>query len=422
MLPRMRMAAWIAGVALAAGLAVGGTLPAEAGGPWRTSVVRSESEMSATTERPATGSFSFVEKVTRAGREKASYVIEATGLDASRLPDGRRAPHGAYLLPPGGGEVFLGALTVDGKGRGRLAKRNAGGILGESATPLRRQAGATVEVRGPQGTVLRGALPAFALDESGATSDRRETYGLFVRVSSAAPTSSPGRFAFRTDELASGEIRNRAVIESGSLSADSVYGVYLFGPRIVSLGIMENHPRLGATLSLDSRREGIPGGIVRWSEFDGGTIEIRRGSTTFFRGAITIFRAASERVEDTGWARSRATVELAPTAAGGDARGLLTAAVTTHPRRREQEVRVRAFDLPTSGMPYVIETIEPDGVRQRLGTLYVRGDAGAGAFRLSTRKGDRTPPGGVLGQSARPVEVVSSAGAVVLTGTFPTLD
>lgn len=407
---------------VAAALALGTAAPAHARARWATSVLRSEGTFAATTERPATGTFSFVEKVRVSGAEKASYVIEAAGLDASRLANGRRVPHGAFLLPPGGGEVFLGSLRVDGKGRGRLRKRNAGGILGTEATPLRRQAGGTVEVRSPQGTVLRGTLPAFALDDADTSADRRETYGLFVPISSSTPKSSPGRFTFRSDESETGAVRNRTVVQASGLPPTSTYTVYLFGPRTVVLGNMENHPLRGATLSLDSDRAPLPGSITRWSEFDGGRIEVRRGGTVMLRGAITIFRAASERVEDAGWARSRATVELTPTAAGGDARALLTASVLTKPRRREQEIRFRALDLPESGMPYTVATVEPDGVRHELAVMYVRAPAGSGAFRLSTRRGQPTPPGGVLGQAGLTVEVTNASGTVVLTGTFPTLD
>jgi hypothetical protein len=406
---------------VAAALCVAGSVPADAK-PSSSSIVRSTGDLAATTARPATGTFELIEKIKIDGREKPGYVIEASGLDASRGDNGRRVEHGAFLITVGGTEIFLGSLNVNGKGEGRLQKRNATKILGPQGTPLREQEGATIEVRGPLGTVLRGTAPAFELDDAGKFTDRRETFGRFVRISGSAPTGTPGSFAFRTDEHSSGEIRNRAVIQSNSLLKGSTYTVWLFGPRTVSLGNMENHPNKGATLSLDSRRAPIPGNIVRWSEFDGGTVEIRRGGTVFFRGSITIFRSASERVEDAGWARSRSTVELVATASGGDARALLTASVLTRPHSREQEIRVRAFDLDKNAGPYVVATVEPDGVRHELGTFDVRGKATAGGFRLTTRRGDRTPPGGVLGQAGRPVEVTDAGGTVVLTGTFPTLD
>ncbi len=406
-----------------AGLGAVACSPAWAGAPGRTIVVRSVGEFTATTARPAGGTFEFVERIRGDGRTRPGYRIAASGLDASRDENGRRVAHGAFLLPAGGGdEVFLGRLEVSGKGDGRLRKRDAAEILTGAGAPLRALAGSTVEVRGPAGTMLRGTLPAFALDGANTSTDRRETYGLFVPISSSTPKSGPGRFAFRTDEHATGEIRNRTVIESPGLPVTSTYTVYLFGPRTILLGRMVNNARLGAKLSLDSRRAPIPGGIVRWSEFDGGRIEVRRGGTVMLRGAITIFRAASERVADAGWARSRATVELIAAEGAGAARGLLTASVLTKPRRRLQEIRVRTFDLPAADAPYVVATLEPDGVRHELGRFYVRGTAAAGGFRLTTRRGDATPPGGVLGQAGRPIEVTNAAGSVILTGTFPALD
>ena len=409
-------------------VALGASATARAGDPRSSSVVRSVNGLEPTTTRPASGSFEFREKITSDGREKPAFVIQASGLDASRGSDGRRVAHGAFLLPASGApEIFLGRLEVSGKGDGRLQKRNATGVLGDNGTPLRAMEGGTLEIRGPDGVVLSNALPAFTLDDADTSTDRRETYGLFVRVSSAAPTGAPGRFTFATDAHATGEIRNRAIIEGSTLAKGSTYGVYIVGPRTVFLGNMENHPNLGATLSLDSRRSPIPGGIVNWAEFNGGTVQIRRGSAVYYTGAITIFRPASEPAEDAGWARSRANVELVastplPASAGGNGRALLTASVLTKPRRREQEIRVRAFDLPATGNPYAVVTVEPDGVRHVLGRFDAQGDAGAGGFRITTRRRGSTPPGGVLGQAGRPVELRDVFGTVYLTGTFPTLD
>jgi len=372
----------------------------------------------------ASGSFDLRAWVRDGGSEKPKVVIRAEGLDGTLDDDGDRPDYGGFVIDAQGGEVFVGRVPVNHKGSGKLKLKNARGFFEGVGLPLRSFGGGTVEVRRGAVTILRGAVPEFTLDGAGATSSRSETYGLFVAL--AAPNHRPGRYQLRTDEFETGEIRNRIVVQaSGVLTGTSppTYSVRLIneaGSRIVTLGNMDNHPEIGASFVMDSRNTTIPGGIVRWSEFNGGLIEVRRGSTIMLRGDITPIHEADRPVEQTGNARWKETVELLPTT--GDARGLLLASVRTGPRRRTQEIRLRIEDVDPAAGPFTVTVVVGGATITHLATFDVRGAAATGGFRLSTRRGDPLPDRFVFDAAGGPVEVTDSADNVVLTATFPTFE
>jgi len=382
------------------------------------------------TDGTATGSFDLRAWVRDGGSERPDVVIRAEGLDATRDENGDRPPYGAFVLDAENAEIFVGRIHVDRHGSGTLRLKGARGLFEGVDLPLRNFGGGTVDVRRGEITVLRGAIPTFALESAGTSSSRSETYGTFVALS--APKHRPGRYQLRTDEFATGEIRNRIVVKaSGVLTGRSppTYSVRIInaaGNRIVTLGNMTNHPDVGASFTLDSRNAAIPGGIVRWSEFDGGRIEVRRGGTIMLRGDIAALSRADRPVGRVGNARWRETVELTPPS--GAARGLLTAAVKTSPRRRTQEIRLRIEDVDPAAGPYTATVTVGGEDRVSLATFKVRGPAASGGFRLTTRRRDKIPDrfnipdrfvfdaGGGL------VEITDAGGTVVLTAIFPTLD
>jgi hypothetical protein len=183
---------------------------------------------------------------------------------------------------------------------------------------------------------------------------------------------------------------------------------------------MDNHPAVGASFTMDSRTTTIPGGVVRWSEFNGGLIEVRRGGTVMLRGDITPISTADQPVGRVGNARWKQTVELTPTS--GEARGLLLVSVKTAPRRRMQEIRMRIEDVDSDAGPYTATVIVGGATRTRLATFNVNGPAATGGFRRSTRRGDPIPDRFVFDAAGGPVEVTDAAGTVVLTATFPTFE
>jgi hypothetical protein len=370
----------------------------------------------------ASGTFNLKAYVRDGGSESPKVVIRVEGMDGTRDDDGERPPYGGFVVDAGGNDVFVGRVRVNHQGNGRLRLTGARGLFEGQDMPLRGFGGGRVEVRLGTDVILSGTIPEFELIQAGTSRSRSEIYGNFTPY--GAPNHRPGTYALRTNEFESGEIRNRIVVKaSGVLTGRNppTYSVRLInaaGNRFVTLGNMDPHPDVGATLVMDSRSTTIPGGIVRWSEFNGGLIQVRRGSTLMLEGDITPILEADNPQEPVGDARFRETVELFATS--GEARGLFLAELKTLPRRRIQEMRCRIEDVDPAAGPYTCSVIVGGATRNTLATFKVKGAASIGGFRLSTREGDPIPRNFVLQAQGGPIEVTDAAGNVVLTGTFPT--
>ncbi len=375
-------------------------------------------------EGVGSGSFDLRAWVRDNGNERSKIVIRVTGLDATQDDDGERPPYGAFVIDAANAEVFVGRVRVNRLGNGSLRVNGARGLFEGAGLPLRGFGGGTVEVRRGDIAILRGSIATFALQNAGTSASRSETYGTFIPFS--APDHRPGRYQLRTDEFETGEIRNRIVVKaSGVLTGQSppTYSVRVInaaGNRVVTLGNMTNHPEIGASFTLDSRSRTVPGSIVRWSEFDNGLIEVRRGGTLMLRGDIAPIRRADRPVGRVGNARWRETVELS--APMGAARGLLTVSAKTSPRRRTQEIRMRIEDVDPDAGPYTAAVVVGGATRTELATFKVRGQAATGGFRVTTRRGDPIPDRFVFDAAGGLVEVTDANGTVVLTTTFPSLD
>jgi len=414
------MRTWGTALTLAAIALAGAADPADAG---RAILLRSEGDLVSTTGGAAAGMFAVLSAVRKSGRERSFVWIDATQLDVTRTATGGLPRYDAFVIPVVGDEVRLGRVRVNRRERGRLHLRRVERLFTAPGSGVRAQAGATLEVRGPAGVVLRGTLPAFEVARDGRSAATSEVYGRFVAL--LAPFNAPGSYRFRTDEYENGEVRNRLVVRAPGLltgANTSVYRVRVInaaGNRFVELGEMTREPRTGASLQLDTRRAALPSGIVRWSEFNGGLIEVRIGGSVRLRGDIAPLAGVDQDIPPVGHARSAATIQL--TSTGGRGIGVLTVAVEQFPNRRTQRLRVRVVDLPRAGAPYTMVATAPSGTRTTLGTFATRSPSGAGGFGIDTRRG-RHPPGfNAVRLGGQTVEVLDRGGAAVLTGTFPDL-
>ncbi len=350
----------------------------------------------------ATGSVQMIASLRPNGRETARIRIRADSLDATRNADGQLPVYGAYLIPDARDEIFLGRVRLDGRGRARLTVSTPARLFAAEGTSVRQFGGGVLEIRGAAGVAVRGAVAAATLEGETASADMRSVYGRFVAFS--APDSAPGSFILRTDEFGSGEIRNRLTLRAPGLitgPTSAAYRAYVLNAernRVVDLGALDREPWLGASLRLDTRRAGLPGGIARWREFDGGFLEIRRSSTVMLRGSIAALRGVAGPIEPVGLARARKSMPLVATAAGGGARGILTAAVRAGPTKQRAEIRLRVLGLSPTAGPYSATVTEASGTRRGVGILRLGGSSEAIAgLRLSTARGHSIPGGSVVG-------------------------
>ncbi len=394
--------------------------PADAGRAIR---LRSAGDLISTTGGVATGTFELLSAVRKTGRERGFVFIDAEQLDVTPTATGGLPVYEAFLVPVAGDEVRLGRVRVNRRERGRLRLRRVERLFPVPGDGLRAQAGATIEVRGPTGAVLRGTVPAFDVARAGRSAATSEVYGHFEAL--IPPFNAPGSFRFGTDEYENGEVRNRLVVRAPGVltgtntSVCRVRVINAAANRFVELGDMAREPQTGASLLLDTRRAALPSGIVRWSEFNGGLIEVRIGSSVRLRGDIAPLSAVDEDISPVGHARSAATVQL--TSIGGPGIGEMTVSVEQLPNRRVQRLRVRIVDLPRSGAPYTAVATTPSGTRTTLGTFTTRSPAGAGGFGIDTRRGKLPPDFNAVRLGGQPLAILDNGGVPVLTTTFPEL-
>lgn len=157
------------------------------------------------------------------------------------------------------------------------------------------------------------------------------------------------------------------------------------------------------------------------TDFDGGTIEVHHGPHIALRGDIPRFatvagpndplstlvrHAAATLVPGPNLRLKRGTIDLRTTSDVSGTRAVLTFAVTTFDSLAD---RADVFAVA-------------DGVDTRLGTIRLAGDRGSGTLLLDTSLGDAIPGGSLRALAGQRVEVRDTTGAVLLTGTFPSLD
>jgi hypothetical protein len=429
---RLLCAAAAAALAAAPGILVAPAAPAHAGPALR---LAADGVLTPTEPGPATGTFVLRSAVRPSGLE--SVHVQVVLLDVDGTPDasGARPVLEVVLVTADGAAVAdLGPVRVNRRARARLRLRDAAPRLPPGAPALRDFVGGTLEVRrGDESVLLSAPVPPLAMLGVDRSLSTRRVSGDLVGVD--RPRRSPGHFVLDATRRGTGVHVNRVVVVSPRLSSvpnaagqKPDYRVWLVnqaGNRQVDLGTMELELRYGAWLRRDSRLAPLPGNIVTLEEFGDGRLEVRQGSVVRLRGHVLPFRGVDEPGILGRSALARGTEELGATGEGGAARGLVRAAVVVWPERRVERFGVRVVGLDSARSPYALTAVHVSGTRTELGSFAShsgRGPFSAGRLSVSTRRRQALPGGSVLWLSGQSLEVRDAAGALVLTGTFPTLE
>lgn len=195
--------------------------------------------------------------------------------------------------------------------------------------------------------------------------------------------------------------------------AAPVYHVWLVSSDASSeadFGEMRTNQRGNAGFIFDTRRTELPSGVSSITDYSGGTIEIRNGSTAVAEASIPEFG-------DRTFGHDRARLRSTSTSFTG--RGEIVARHQSVPSGDREELRVTCNHMSAS-TTYTVVAIASDNTETTLGTFSTGSPLAIGGFRLATAKGDTIPGGGVTALAGQTVEVRDSGNAV-LRGTFPTI-
>jgi hypothetical protein len=242
-----------------------------------------------------------------------------------------------------------------------------------------------------------------------------------------------GRFSISHRESDGGAILDR--IEVGAVKLDAtvdaggllpVYNVVLVtadASTSADFGAARLSKRGKAAFRFTTRVTALPDGVTDVTMFDGGTIEVRAGSTVVLAGTIPSFIGPGDDNEGSGGAFRRDTERLAPAADGIRTRGMVGARYANTPRGVSEQIWVQAEHLQRNAGPYSLVAIDAALAEIEICTLAAHGRRGADVITIDTRRGDEIPGGGsVQDISGQSLELRDKDGNVVCTGTFPKVD
>jgi hypothetical protein len=170
-------------------------------------------------------------------------------------------------------------------------------------------------------------------------------------------------------------------------------------------------------------RDSFPSGVSTLVDFAGGKVELRLDTTVVLSGDVPDFLG----IDDTNGrgshaaARALGTERLHATRAGGRAKGLIEALYVNRPRVQIEGLTVECLHLGNAGDQFTVVAIDSGSNETTLGTMTSTTRFGVAVLRLSSRRGDDIPGGGVLALAGQAVEVRDGSGTAMLTGTFPDL-
>lgn len=196
--------------------------------------------------------------------------------------------------------------------------------------------------------------------------------------------------------------------------AAPVYHVWLVtsdASAEADFGAMRTNQRGNAGFVFDTRHTELPSGVTSITDYSGGTIEIRNGSTAVAQATIPEFG-------DRTFGHDRAALRSTSTTFRG--RGEIVARHQSVPSGDREELRVTCNHM-TASSSYTVVAIASDTTETTLGTFTTGSPLAIGGFRLATAKGDTIPGGGVTALAGQTVEVRDSGNSAVLRGTFPTI-
>jgi hypothetical protein len=207
------------------------------------------------------------------------------------------------------------------------------------------------------------------------------------------------------------------------LDATQEYHVFLVksgGTDAADFGAMTMRPSGRAFLNFTTWLTQLPAGVVTISDYAGGTVEVRDGSTAVLTGTIPTFIDLSGQGGNGAAAFGHDSSRLTAVDTSFHGAGSMTAGRQDTASGVREEFLLLVHDM-ASGTTYTAFAIAAPGSEVQLGTFTTSDPLGLGGFRLATALGDTIPGGGVLGLAGEMVEVRDAGGTAVLRGTLPTI-
>ncbi len=183
-------------------------------------------------------------------------------------------------------------------------------------------------------------------------------------------------------------------------------------------------PRGRGRVRFHSARDSFPSGVTSLKDFAGGKAEIRLDTTVVLAGDIPDFIGIDDENGRGSHAAAKAfgTERLHATDAGGRAKGIIEALYVNRPLVQVEGLHVECLHLGKAGDTFTVVAIDSSNVETTLGTMTAFTRFGVAILRLSSKRGDTIPGGGVLALGGQAVEVRDAGGTALLTGTFPDLN
>ena len=179
-----------------------------------------------------------------------------------------------------------------------------------------------------------------------------------------------------------------------------------------------------ARLRAKSWKGGFPEEAASLRDFAGGVVELRLGDTVILRGDIPEFLGIGDENEPGSHSRVKAIgiKRLRSTPEGEGAKGWIGALKVNRPTLQVEALWVDCLRLGEQGDEFTVVAVAEDGTETTLGTMTSRTRFEYAAMKLSTRRGDTIPGGGVLALGGQSIEVRDADGVAHLVGRFPDLD
>lgn len=269
-------------------------------------------------------------------------------------------------------------------------------------------------------TVAALALLAIPL-VAGAGVVRSAVHGRLAAVAQGGTES--GRFRLIVGDRSNSSHIEKIEAEARQLDSTIEYHVFLVksgGTDAADFGAMHVGPHGHAGLRFTTRLTSLPSGVTTISDYAGGTVEVRDGSTAVLSGTVPNFIGLTDPGSHGSAAFGHDRQRLTAVDTSFRGRGVIIARRQNLPGGVREEMRVTCGRMD-SGATYTAVIIATDLSETSLGTFTTSDPLGLGGFRLATARGDTIPGGSILDLAGQTVEVRDSGGTAVLRGTFPTL-
>ncbi|MCK6482222.1 MAG: hypothetical protein L6R43_19375 [Planctomycetes bacterium] len=211
--------------------------------------------------------------------------------------------------------------------------------------------------------------------------------------------------------------------DGGNLPSYRVFLVSADGETEADFGEAFLSARGRAKLRFSSARQDYPENADPLADFAGGRVEVRLEGDVVLEGDIPDFLGIDdENGKGSGAAaRAWASTRLRHTRDAKDAKGILWCLYASKPRGEVEALDIECLAVGDPGDEVTAVAIDDEGNETELGAMTVRTRYGVAVLRLSTKRGEEIPGGGVLALAGQDVEVRAADGTVLLTGVFPSL-